>query len=167
MLPIASIAASSTVSVIGETFFGFAPSVIAIVRLSEVGSPSRSTADRVKLADGFVALFWFPAAAKLKVPLALTVSVPVGCAIETLLPGASESVALPLPKLTLTDETPSAPRSSVQVPFAVAPSTTVVGVSERLSVGRSSTIVTPNAPDAVVPSLSVTVKPIPARKSLS
>ena len=166
-VPPSASAASFTVNVIGAALTGFAPSVIAIVRLSDVGSPSRSTADRVKLADGFVVLFWFPAAAKLKVPLALTVSVPVGCAIETLLPGASDKVALPLPKLTLTEETPSAPRSSVQVPVAVAPSTTVVGVSEILSVGRSSTIVTPNEPDAVVPSLSVTVKPMPARKSLS
>ena len=160
-------AASFTVSVIGVALTGFAPSVIAMVRLSDVGSPSRSTADSVKLADGFVALFWFPAAAKLNVPSALTVSVPVGWTIETLLPGASDRVSLPLPKLTLTEVTPSAPRSSVQLPFAVAPSTTVVGASDTFSVGRSSTIVTPNAPDAWVPSLSVTVKPMPARKSLS
>ena len=50
-------AASFTVKVIGVALTGFAPSVIAIGRLSEVGSPSRSTAERVKLADGFVALF--------------------------------------------------------------------------------------------------------------
>src|SRR3546814_9640183 len=71
----ASSAASFTVSVTGVAPTGFAPSAIAIVRLSCVGSPSRSTADKVKLADGFAASFWSPAAAKLKLPFASTVSV--------------------------------------------------------------------------------------------
>ncbi len=55
LLPMPSIAASFTVSVTGVAFTGPAPSAIAIVRLSDVGSPSRSTADRVKVADGFAA----------------------------------------------------------------------------------------------------------------
>ncbi len=109
-----------------------------------------------------------PVARKLKLPSALTVSVPVGCTSTTDAPAGSVNVSLSLPKVTRIDVTPSAPGSSDQVPSTAGPpSIALTGVSDTTSVGRSSTIVTSNDPDAVELSLSVTVKPMPASRSLS